>query len=151
MTGVTEVLDTYQMFSLTRHPAERFFEESKVDGILNFDHFCASWGKLIELDMAKVLVYLRDDKALGIIGGTITKCLMTGDIIAQEAFWWVDPIIRSSPVGIRLFRNWENMVSMIGAKRIYVGNLHSVDPEKMAAIYQALGYKALETHYVRPV
>lgn len=139
------------MFSLTREPAEAFFAESQIGGVLDFGHFCMSWGKLIALDMAAVMVYRYNDRTLGIIGGTLTKCLMTGDLIAMEAFWWVHPSKRSSPVGIKLLRQWEGWAIDGGAKRIYVGNLQAVNPEKMADLYAHLGYTLLETHYVRSV
>lgn len=139
------------MFSLTREPAFAFFYESKLAGELDFSHFCQTWGTLISLDMARLFVYRTEDRTLGIIGGTITKCTMTGDLIAQESFWWVHPGIRASPIGIRLFRKWENRVIEDGAKRIYVGNLLAVNHEKMTSLYSALGYQMIETHYVRPV
>lgn len=139
----------HEMFSLTREPAEAFFAESRIGGTLDFDHYCASWGKLIELDLAKIIVYLDDqDRTLGIIGGTCTQCLMTGDMIAQEAFWWVHPSKRSSPLGIRLLRMWEDWAKSLRAKRIYVGNLEAVNPVMMDNIYTRLGYRKLETHYV---
>jgi GNAT superfamily N-acetyltransferase len=140
------------IFSLTREPAEEFFKESKIDGVLDFPHFCQSWGKLIELDMAAIIVYVDDQqRTLGIIGGTCTKCLMTGDMIAQESFWWVHPSKRRSPVGIKLLRQWEGWGEDRGAKRIYVGNLAAVNHEMMHTLYSKLGYQLLETHYVRPV
>lgn len=144
---------TPEAISLTREPAHAFFKESGIDGKLNFSHFCQTWAKLIELDMAQILVYRDDDKthATGIIGGTITPCTMTNDLIAMECFWWVSPKLRGGAAGIKLLKAWESLMITNGAKRLYVGNLVGLNNEMMHSIYTRLGYKPLETHYVKPV
>lgn len=138
--------------SLTRDCAFAFFRESNLDGILNFDHFCETWSRLIALDMAKILLYIdNNENAKGIIGGTITKCTMTADIIAMESFWWVAPELRGGVCGIKLLREWEKACMSAGAKRLYVGNLEQLNNEKMRCLYRRMGYRALETHYVKSI
>lgn len=141
-----------EMFSLTRGPAIAFFNESKVEGILNFNHFCITWNSFIKAGIGIVLVNDIAGEQNGIIGGLISQCFMTGDLIATECFWWIAPELRdSSPAGMRLFMKWESLVKERGVKRIYVGNLHAVNHDKMQDLYARLGYKPLETHYVKPV
>lgn len=136
--------------SLTRDIAFAFFKESKIDGKLDFDHFCKSWGSLIQLDMACIMVYIDSSKKpRGIIGGTLTTCLMTNEPIAQEAFWWTEPELRGTPAGLRLLTAWWNYMAAKGAVRVYVGNLMEVEHEAMARLYTRLGFRPLETHYVR--
>lgn len=140
--------------SLTREVSEAFFEESGISGALNFDHFCQTWGTLISLDVASIMIYVhgQDNLTLGIIGGTVTPCTMTGDIIAMESFWWVAPFLRgTSPAGLNLLRKWEDWSIERGAKRIYVGNLFRLNDSKMRALYDRLGYSPLEVHYVKSV
>lgn len=141
-----------QMFSLTREPAVAFFNESKIDGVLNFKHFCDSWDNLIGAGAGVVLVNEKDGISNGIIGGLVSQCMMTGDLIATECFWWITPELRNgSPAGIRLFLKWEDIVRAMKVRRIYVGNLHEVNHARMQDLYQHLGYKSLETHYVKTV
>lgn len=141
-----------EMFSLTREPAVAFFNESKIDGVLNFKHFCDWWDQAIGISVGVVLVNESEGKSNGIIGGLVSQCMMTGDIIATECFWWIAPELRDhSPAGMRLFLKWEEMVKERYAKRIYVGNLHAVNHDKMQDLYHRLGYKSLETHYCKSV
>lgn len=141
---------SHDELSLTREPAEAFFEESGLAGALNFDHFCQTWGGLIRLDIACIMLYLDAQESIkGIIGGTCTPCTMTAETIAQESFWWVHPTIRSQPAGIRLLQAWEGWARSKGAKRIYVGNLFRLNDEKMRNLYAKLGYQPLEVHYVK--
>jgi hypothetical protein len=137
--------------SLTRGPAQAFFAESGIDGVLDFEHFCASWGKLIELDIACVMLYFGgNNEAQGIIGGTVTPCTMTGQPIAQEAFWWVSPHLRGkSPAGLNLLRKWEWWAKGKSAVRAYVGNLYRLNDQAMRQLYSRLGYDPLEIHYVK--
>lgn len=139
--------------SLTRHTAESFFEESGIDGTLNFDHFCKQWGHLIKLDMAVIMLYIdKNETPAGIIGGTLTPCTMTGQKIAQEAFWWVEKHLRGkSPAGLLLLRKWEATMVEKGAVRLYVGNLWNLNNEEMQDLYWRLGYKPTEVHYVKNV
>lgn len=138
--------------SSTRTPAEAFFKESGIDGVLNFDHFCQFWGKLIELDMAAIMLYVDEQKQpKGLIGGTCTACPMTGDLMGQESFWWIAPELRAkSPIGIKMLRVWENWAINKGAKRLYIGNLFTLN-DGMRQLYLKLGYTPLEIHYVRKV
>jgi hypothetical protein len=139
-----------EMFSLTRVPAVAFFNESKIDGVLDFPHFCDWWDNAIGMRIGVVLVNENNGVFNGIIGGLISQCMMTKDIIATECFWWIAPELRDrSPAGIKLLLRWEEIVKERYAKRIYVGNLHAVNHDKMQDLYHRLGYKSLETHYVK--
>lgn len=141
-----------EMFSLTRVPAEAFFAESGISGELDFQHFADSWDDLIHRNAGVVLVNENENGANGIIGGIFSRCLMTGDPIATECFWWISKDLRGkSPAGMRLFLAWENIMRAKGAKRIYVGNLHAVNHDDMQKLYARLGYTPLETHYVKSV
>lgn len=140
-----------EMFSLTRGPAEAFFAESCIDGTLDFKHFADSWDSFIQNNIGVVLVNESFGKQNGIIGGLLTKCFMTGDWIATECFWWIAKELRGSPAGMKLFLHWEAIMKDRGASRIYVGNLHAVNREMMQNLYHRLGYKPLETHYVKTV
>lgn len=138
--------------SLTREPAYAFFSESGIDGIINFPHFCQTWAKFIELDIGAIFVYIDPEtRTTGIIGGLCTPCTMTGDLNAQETFWWVEPRLRGSAIGVRLLKQWEKWAIGKGAKRIFVGNLWKLNNSTMRHLYARLGYTPTEVHYIKPL
>lgn len=142
------------VFSLTREPAFSFFSESKIDGTLNFEHFCKTWENFIQLDIGAIFVYRRspNEEPTGIIGGVVTPCPMTADPIASEMFWWVAPFLRgTSPAGMHLLMKWERWAIEKGVKRVYMGNLVELNDSKMKRIYERMGYRPLEIHYVKAV
>ena len=135
---------------ITESVARAFFKESGIAGTLNFPHFCEQWSKLIELDVASILMYFNSsDQPMGIIGGLCTECTMTKDMTAQEVFWWVDPSLRGRTCAIHLLREWERWARDRGAKRIYVGNLYRLNNDAMMSIYNRIGYQPAELHYVK--
>lgn len=145
-------VEAKDVFSLTREPAEAFFAESKIDGTLYFDHFCMWWANMISIGAGIIMVSRVGDRSTGIIGGLTHQCFMTRDMLGTECFWWVAPELRDkSPTGMRLFLAWEEEMRKRNIKRLYVGNLMSIGHEKMGDLYKRLGYKPLETHYVKSI
>lgn len=136
--------------SLTRRASEAFFRDSKIDGVFNFSHYSARMANLIMLDVGVEIAYVSDNEAVGIIGGVVTPCLFTGDIIAVEQYWYVLPEWRfQGRIGLQLLREFEQYAHGKGAKRSYVGNLQQLNNEKMARLYRRLGYEPLETHFMK--
>lgn len=138
--------------SLCQDPAEKFFVESGIAGKFHFPHFCQTWGHFIAAGVGIILLHFQtgSEIASGIIGGIVSPCPLTDDVIAQETFWWIDPSLRSkSPAGIQLLKAWEKRVIGCGASRIYVGNLWKLNSSSMQKLYARLGYEPLEIHYVK--
>jgi ribosomal protein S18 acetylase RimI-like enzyme len=107
--------------------------------------------QLISLDVGLEIAYIVNNEAAGIIGGCIVPCLFTGDSIAVEQYWYVLPEFRKGRLGLSLLSAFESEVKRRGAKRCYIGNLAALNNDKMKRLYKLLGYKELETHFVKPL
>jgi GNAT superfamily N-acetyltransferase len=138
-----------QILSLTRKASEAFFAESGVPGTFDFEGYCQRMGKMIELDIGIELAYISNYEALGIIGGSIFPDIFTGDLVCVEMFWYVLPEHRCSPIGIRLLYALEEAAIQRGCKRLFVGNLASLNDAKMEELYTRMNYRKIETHYCK--
>ena len=72
----------------------------------------------------------------GIIGGMITPLFPTGELIAQEMFWWGDA---------KLLKQFEKRARQMGATAIHMMSL----TQRVAEHYRARGYKPLETVWIK--
>ena len=136
-----------EVLSLTRRASESFFVDSQVPGIFDFEGYCKRMEDMIALDMGVVFAYLKDNEAIGIIGGIFYPDLFTGDMVGMEVFWYVLPEHRQSPIGIKLLAALEKYACDKNCKRLYVGNLKALNDDKMHRLYERLHFKEIETHY----
>ncbi len=72
-----------------------------------------------------------------------------GEMIAQELFWWVDEAKRGTSAGLRLLVALENEARDLGAKELLMLCLERVDGDKVANMYERLGYEPLERTYTK--
>lgn len=89
-----------------------------------------------------------DGSVIGTICGVISPDIFTGDIIASELFWFVDPWGRGS-AGPRLYKAFMDWSSSLGARHVLMAHMHFAVSEKAARFYERHGFKMLETIYVR--
>ena len=72
----------------------------------------------------------------GMIGGFVTPLWPTGEMVAQELFWWGDA---------SLLKQFESRARHMGATAIHMMSL----TQRVADHYLARGYKQLETVFVK--
>ena len=97
---------------------------------------------LLETGIVKLAI---DDKPVGMIGAMIIPVWWNKyQTLAQEFFWWVDPSHRNTSIGIKLLTALEGGAKEAGAMRITMFCLTDVDGEKIAGLYEKLGYTPLE-------
>jgi len=68
-------------------------------------------------------------------------------LTASAIFWYSRPGHRGN--GIRLFNAFENWALQIGAKRLSVGHLARLLPNKFEKFYRRRGYELNELHYTK--
>jgi len=126
-----------------------FFVEAKLKGQFNPDHFVKVWGHLIDSRKAMILVPDASDDVgiLAFIGGTVAENLLSKDIEATEAFWYVKPEARKTGIGIRLLQEFEARARARGALRCWMANLVDLNDEQMVKLYTKLGYVLKEKFY----
>jgi GNAT superfamily N-acetyltransferase len=90
-----------------------------------------------------VLVSERAGQIVGMIGIFLFPHFLSGELVAGEVFWWVEPEHRGE--GIKLLREAEKQARERGAVK-----LQMIAPNpKVAALYERLGYEFVESAYQR--
>lgn len=88
-----------------------------------------------------LLVSERAGQIIGMIGFVVYPHFLSGEIIAGEVFWWVEPGFRGE--GIRLMKEAEDRARAAGAK-----NMQMIAPsDQVAKVYQHFGYEFVESTY----
>lgn len=98
-------------------------------------------GEFNEASVAAMLDHLREHHILivsdtGMIGGMVFPLWVTGEIVAQEMFWWRDAA---------LLGKFETRARQMGATAIHMMSL----TQRVADHYLARGYHQLETVFVK--
>lgn len=130
---------------------DSFFEEGSLPGSIDRVVCLENWQKVISNGMGVILGGFDGDELCGIISGLIYPDFNDGILIASEMFWYVRPDKRSTGVGMELFRNFESWGKDNGAKRILMVHLKDLMDERLKRLYLSMGYRELETHYVKEV
>lgn len=90
-----------------------------------------------------ILVAEKDGAVKGMIAMASHSHPFSGETIACEVVWWVDPDARGD--GIRLLKAAEDWGRDIGAKRIQM-----IAPDlRVAQTYERLGYELIESSFQR--
>lgn len=92
-------------YTLTCYAAglgEACYEELKLPGKFNRDHFAKTWRMLLE---SGVGIWLMDfPSKRGAIGGATYEDIFTGEKVASEIFWYIKPEERGTALGLNLMR-----------------------------------------------
>lgn len=92
-----------------------------------------------------VVVAERDDQVIGMLGLLAYAHPMSGERVATEAFWWLDP--RHRGYGVWVLRRAERWARGHGVKRLSL--MAPADNARVMDVYEALGYEAVEITYQR--
>ena len=93
----------------------------------------------------KVLLWIEDWQAVGMLGFVIFNHHFRGECTCQELAWYVLPEHRAGGAGIKLFWEAQKMAKEAGAKRIQF----SAPNEQVGAIYKRYGFEQIEVCYER--
>ena len=88
-----------------------------------------------------------DDACQGLIYGIRVRSHLNGKTIFQEVMWYVSKPYRR--YGVRLLRKVENILLLENVCVIIMVVLENSKTDKLKAFYQRVGYRPMETHYVR--
>lgn len=82
-----------------------------------------------------------DGGIFGMLGFIVYPHFISGEMMAGEVFWWVDPEHRGE--GFKLLRHMEKMARLAGAK-----HMQMIAPtDRVASFYERVGYSQVETTY----
>lgn len=123
----------------------RFIESSHYRAIVpdNPDQLRTTAAGLITSESGFVAVDDRDGTLVGMIGILLFPHHLSGERIAGEVFWWVEPERRGG--GVRLMKRAEAWAKDHGAVRMQM-----IAPSApVGALYARLGYAPVEIAYER--
>lgn len=88
-----------------------------------------------------------DGVCQGLLYGVIAKSLINERLVFQEVVWYVNEGYRGT--GVMFFREVERQLREMGVTLIIMAVLENSKTEKLKYLYESLGYRKMETHYVR--
>lgn len=98
-------------------------------------------------EMAHTFLLVDQGICQGILFGVTTKSLLNGRLIFQEVMWYVNKPYRLH--GIKLLKTAEEVLRLKKVNIIIMAVLENSKTDKLKKFYERLGYKPMETHYVR--
>ena len=98
-------------------------------------------------DHSNVFLMIVDESCQGILHGACFKSPTSGKQIFQEIIWYVNEPFRR--YGVRLLRETEKLLKLSGVSIMIMAVLENSKTEKLKRFYKRLGFKLMETHYVR--
>jgi N-acetylglutamate synthase-like GNAT family acetyltransferase len=102
------------------------------------------------IDNGILKVAEQDMRVVGCIGVLVFPLYSNlSYILAQELFWWIDREYRGTSGGIRLLNVAEAEAKKLGAKRMMMLCLDRVEGDKVASLYQKLGYESQERTFTK--
>lgn len=104
--------------------------------------------RLIEQPNARILVAIDQDKTVGVFAFIVFPHYYSGEDVAGEMIWYVEPEARTSGFALELLWAAEKFASSLGAKKMQL----TAPTDELAAAYQKLrGYAKVETAFQRDI
>lgn len=139
-----------QLIGFVDELGKGFFAEAKLPGKFHVEHWLKQWGLLIRAKLGFMWLLTHLSKPVGGLGVILSPDLCDGELVLQEAFWYVSPEHRGGTAGIRLLKEVEAFGKEAGAARIMMGRMHASDPEmKVHRLFGLMKYRPVETFYVK--
>ena len=125
---------------------ENFHAEavSEYDGVIDKAAIIETI-KTAEHNTAFLLII--NDVAQGILYGTMLRSPMNGGQIFQEFIWYVNKEFRGK--GVWLLEEVQKYLKSSGVSIMIMAVLENSKTDKIKKFYERLGFKKMETHYVR--
>ena len=128
--------------------AKEFYESSQFLRKFDLERFIALWKNAIEGEQGTIIAAFDDGEFIGAISGMLYPEAYSGELIAQEFFWFVRPGHRGL-AGMRLYKAFEQWAKQKGCAEIRMGHLADLMPEKVAMTYKRLGYVEVERNFAK--
>ena len=129
--------------------AANFYSSSKfLNGFMPVV-FKQSWTTFLSSGLGVLFLLKNDNGIHGMLGGMKYPDPNSGELIATEFFWFVNPEKRGQ--GLKLLKAFESWAKEQECKKIIMVHLADLMPDRIKQIYEKSGYEMLETHYVKEV
>ena len=128
---------------------ENFHKESVIEYDATFDvqAVIRTIKTQTETNANGAFLLIVDGKCEGLLFGVQTKSLLNDSQMFQEIIWYVNKPFRR--YGVNLLREVENRLKLSGVSTMIMAVMENSKTEKIKSFYKRLGYKPMETHFVR--
>ena len=123
--------------------ARRFYKEAGFDFPDNAKEY---YTNLLSNDIMFTKVIIGKGFVVGFVAPSF---LQPSKKLCSELAWYVEPMYRGTTVALKLMKMYEREASERGCDQVSMVCLESLDPETTGDIYTRLGYKKLESHYIK--
>lgn len=132
-----------------------FHAERHVTGTFSEEVFLKNWTLFLQSPIAVLFGLWRDDELVGGIGGICVADLTSGDMAANELFWYVHPSARGGSWPLRLvarFREWGKELGAVRLRMVHM-LVEGDDPMagKLPKFYERLGLRACDVAFDGPI
>lgn len=128
----------------------RIVENFHKEAVGEYDQFIDSNSVIDTIkssDPSNAFLLIIDGVCQGMIFGATVKSLVNGKEMFQEIIWYVNKGFRSH--GLKLLAEVEKILKSRGISIIIMAVLENSKTQKLKDFYVRLGFKPMETHYVR--
>lgn len=126
-----------------------FVKEGNIPTAFIPEVFEATWGNFFNLGMGVIFLLILDEEIIGALGAVKYPDPNSGEIMAAEHFWFVNKEHRGK--GTKLLKAYELWAKDQNIKKITMVHLTGLMPDKLRKLYVKLGYREIETHYIKEV
>jgi N-acetylglutamate synthase-like GNAT family acetyltransferase len=126
--------------------AGEFHSEATLPAKLDKVVWKRSWGNLMDIGAAVILVKQEGSQIVGTIGCVVYPDMNSGEWTADEAFWFQTKGNRGG--GLALLKAMERSLDELGVKRLFMIHLECLNG-RLGRIYERMGYTKVETRYVK--
>ena len=132
-------------------PAGKLFEQQgNFPGGFDVSHFIHVWTHNLRSGCGKIVAAFDERGTFcGALGGTVSETDFSPTKIAMQRFWFALPQHRAAAVGLKLVAPFEGWAKEQGAKFCVLNQLHSNGQERPSGGYERMGYRKIETRYVK--
>ncbi|SKA85042.1 hypothetical protein SAMN02745166_01090 [Prosthecobacter debontii] len=93
-----------------------------------------------------------EDRLVGALVGILAPHFMCRIFLAQELFWYVMPEHRAGSESLRMVKDFEAWARERKAFACIMATFHNADPDqRLPAVFERLGFPAIETHHFKPL
>jgi len=135
--------DLDRLVELTRH----FLASSVYGALFPFNPVAVEGLILTVLHVGAIFVAEVDGRVEGMLAVAVLRHQVSGELIAEEIAWWVEPGHRHRTLGPRLLGCLEDWA--VRQRAIMVKMVSPTGDTDLEAFYRRLGYVAVETAFVK--
>ena len=103
----------------------------------------------VERDDFGIFVLCADTEVVGMLIAFVAPCCFSDVVQASEITWYVDPEHRGSRMAIKMLDYFEEWAKDQGAVCANLGNLDVLNGDRVARLYNSIGYRLITNTFVK--